>query len=254
MNGIIRTYIQEVPRDVCGNVRGLTNTHWRRIDMSILTHKQCKVCGEVKPVSEFYKYRRMKDGYCNDCKSCRNESSRQSYLKNKDKVNERATKWRLSNVEKARAAVSKYLKSAKGKAMRITNYFKDDSKKEYARKWGMNNRGKTVSWAKRWRQENPEKYSIGKKNRYSRQKGAEGSYSLEQWSLIVNYYCPDGNCLACGKQARLTVDHVVSIVKGGSNYPGNLQPLCTNCNASKREKIIDYRPDCGAYARSLQDG
>lgn len=35
--------------------------------------KQCRVCGKTKPVSDFYKRTKAKDGYQSRCKDCSNE-------------------------------------------------------------------------------------------------------------------------------------------------------------------------------------
>ena len=51
-------------------------------------------------------------------------------------------------------------------------------------------------------------------------------------------------CIRCGKsepEIKLTVDHVIPITKKGSNDIGNIQPLCYSCNASKQNRIMDYR-------------
>lgn len=48
-------------------------------------------------------------------------------------------------------------------------------------------------------------------------------------------------CEYCGARAD-TVDHVIPLVRGGTNYEGNLVPACRRCNSSKSGKtIIEWR-------------
>lgn len=51
------------------------------------------------------------------------------------------------------------------------------------------------------------------------------------------------NCLCCGSDDDLTIDHVIPINKGGKNELDNLQPLCRSCNSKKGIDIIDYRKE-----------
>lgn len=48
-------------------------------------------------------------------------------------------------------------------------------------------------------------------------------------------------CLKCGATEKLSIDHIVPLVLGGSSDRDNLQTLCRSCNSSKRTKIEDYR-------------
>jgi hypothetical protein len=77
------------------------------------------------------------------------------------------------------------------------------------------------------------------------EKGAEGNCTGAQWTMLKEFY---GNmCLCCGihdSVSRLTMDHVIPLSKGGSNYVTNIQPLCKSCNCKKRDKHIDYRQVC----------
>lgn len=67
-----------------------------------------------------------------------------------------------------------------------------------------------------------------------------GDYTLQEWEELCTDY---GNrCLACGRDdVKLTVDHIVPVIKGGSNDISNLQPLCKSCNSIKNARAIDYR-------------
>lgn len=47
----------------------------------------------------------------------------------------------------------------------------------------------------------------------------------------------EGKCTKCGSQERLEYDHVIPVVKGGSNTSRNIQLLCEPCNRSKSAAI-----------------
>lgn len=40
-------------------------------------------------------------------------------------------------------------------------------------------------------------------------------------------------CVQCGSIEDLTVDHIISIYRGGTDDDDNLQTLCNRCNAGK---------------------
>lgn len=48
-------------------------------------------------------------------------------------------------------------------------------------------------------------------------------------------------CLRCGTNKNISIDHIVPVFKGGLNEIGNFQPLCKSCNSWKGTKIIDFR-------------
>lgn len=98
--------------------------------------------------------------------------------------------------------------------------------RRYYKKWASKNRG-------RLRQ----KYRL----RHYREKSAPGSHTLGEWELLKKQYgycCP--SCGKCEPEIKLTEDHIVPIIKGGSNYIENIQPLCRSCNCSKHTKTINY--------------
>jgi 5-methylcytosine-specific restriction enzyme A len=46
-------------------------------------------------------------------------------------------------------------------------------------------------------------------------------------------------CQSCGKtdeEAKLSIDHIISLDKGGSNDVSNLQTLCLSCNSKKSNR------------------
>lgn len=53
---------------------------WRHFYFSTMSDtKQCKKCGEVKPLSEYYKHSGMADGHLNQCKECKRAKERERY-------------------------------------------------------------------------------------------------------------------------------------------------------------------------------
>lgn len=79
------------------------------------------------------------------------------------------------------------------------------------------------------------------KYKYKHRRSIAGKFSLKDWKRLCDDF---GNkCLWCGKtNIELTVDHVVPLIKGGTNYIENIQPLCRVCNSKKHDKILDFRP------------
>lgn len=95
---------------------------------------------------------------------------------------------------------------------------------------------------KAWAAANPEavrRLSLeGTNRRTARLRGATGSHTREEWMALVER-C--GNrCACCGLPKKLTRDHIVPLVAGGSDSIDNIQPLCRECNSSKRDRTIRY--------------
>lgn len=46
-------------------------------------------------------------------------------------------------------------------------------------------------------------------------------------------------CQSCGKtdrEAKLNIDHIIPLAKGGANDISNLQTLCSSCNQKKKDR------------------
>ena len=109
-----------------------------------------------------------------------------------------------------------------------------DRIKESARQYYLNNKDKQYLYTRDWRRRNRARSVQQVIKRISRLRGAEGSYTFEEWELLKKKH--DFRCLYCGRQEpviKLTRDHIIPITKGGSNYISNIQPLCGSCNSRK---------------------
>jgi hypothetical protein len=62
--------------------------------------KKCSKCGEIKPVTEFYKRKDSKDGYNGKCKECISLKNKEYLKKNRDTRITYFKQWRKDNQEK----------------------------------------------------------------------------------------------------------------------------------------------------------
>lgn len=80
-----------------------------------------------------------------------------------------------------------------------------------------------------------------RKTFYEKQRRARkaiGHHALGEWETLKVQY--GFSCPACGKvepEIKLTEDHIIPLMRGGSNYIENIQPLCGRCNSKKGTKI-----------------
>lgn len=81
--------------------------------------------------------------------------------------------------------------------------------------------------------------SLAQKRR-ARIKYNGGYFTAEEFIELKN---KQGNkCLACKRfDLKLVADHVIPLVKGGTNDISNIQILCSRCNNKKYTKDTDYR-------------
>lgn len=67
---------------------------------------------------------------------------------------------------------------------------------------------------------------------------APGLSHRKRLALLAEWRRKGAICVYCGVLAVETVDHVVPLVLGGTNYEGNLAPSCRKCNSSKAGKTV----------------
>lgn len=213
--------------------------------------KPCSKCLELKPLTDFGLERRVADGHLAKCKVCAKTASAEYRRNNPDnhrKYYEQVLKPKLPEKRAAYAADSRIREavSARKKA-----WYKQNQKKAvaYTTAWVAENADKRREYMKVYRSR-PEyrdydnaasrKYRANPANKQAlshrqmqytyRKLGAAGVSTKTQLKARWDYY--GGKCWLCGIDAT-EMDHVKPLTKGGSNWPGNLRPICRSCNARK---------------------
>lgn len=76
-----------------------------------------------------------------------------------------------------------------------------------------------------------------KSRRRAAERDAGGLAQGRRLQLLERWRRQGRACLYCGGAAE-TVEHVVPITRGGTNFEGNLVPACRACNASKCDRLL----------------
>jgi 5-methylcytosine-specific restriction endonuclease McrA len=93
---------------------------------------------------------------------------------------------------------------------------------------------------KAWRAANPVAFMVQQANRRALKRQAPGYFTAEEWlDRLADY---GGTCPCCLKRRKLTVDHIVPLAEGGTNWIWNIQPLCLRCNSAKGNRHATYYP------------
>lgn len=118
-------------------------------------------------------------------------------------------------------------------------YFDLHKKEELKRiiEWGRNNKDKRKVAKDKWRAKNKPLTNFLTRMYNYRRKGAKGYATPKQVKELYDKYL--GLCAYCNLNVANSLDHIVPLVRGGSNDIENLAPACISCNSSKGDKLLE---------------
>jgi hypothetical protein len=185
--------------------------------MSIVSSKSCTRCSEMKPLTDYYKHTRTKDGRQSRCKTCQIITVSEKHAENKEAVSAWHRAYRERNKE-ARNAYSREYREKNKEALNARS-------REYAK----NNR---------------DKHNEANRRRKARRagNGFEKYTEVEALELygIDCHLCMEPidmdaprNCRGEGWERGLHFDHVISLSNGGPDNLENIRPSHAVCNLRK---------------------
>lgn len=160
----------------------------------------------------------------------------------------RASAYRLLN--RARLSAKRKTEQSRAKARAYARLYRithRDKLVAYQREWRSRNiqkvresnrrryavtRALRLESTRRWTQQHPAVHAHNEAARRARKRSADGSHTLAEWLHLLERSAY--RCSYCGLQSgRLTRDHDVPLIRGGSDRIGNIRPACARCNSKK---------------------
>jgi hypothetical protein len=209
--------------------------------------KKCSKCGEVKPLTEFYRRHEARDGLRSDCCSCVKVRQRQYHEENRERDNARRHEWHVANRDRELARM---------RQRHVTNRAQDNTRN---REWREANRERHIALCHEWHWANRTSV-LGRQRAYRasvrgvaaklRANCGLNKADSERWAAIL--LDDFTSCAICGiprhklirlgtweiggrrhNSRRLSLDHVTPGVNDG-----NYRPLCYSCNTLRGAAVL----------------
>lgn len=176
--------------------------------------KECTRCKVVQSLEDFYKKSDTLDGRASWCKICMAWNKKRWY----------AREYKSGSDYQRRV-------SEAGKKHRAEN---PGLNAERCRRYKAANREILYQKNRAYNKANPERARAWKKLYKHRKRNAVGHFTPEQLKARIEYY--GSKCYVC-QEPYEEIDHVIPLSRGGTNWPGNLRPICSPCNKMKGNRI-----------------
>lgn len=190
--------------------------------------KTCNWCKETKPISEFYKDKRNKDGLRGHCIACH-----KAYLaRYRDTNKEKLKKSKAEYFQRTKEATFK-IRKQRGKEYynknkeRILAYFREHEKLYRERRlklkrlWRSKNRLRNISTVQRSRARMNDRFVE--------------DVNFTEICIRDNWICG-----VCGKKVDIneaSMDHITPYSRGGTHEPNNVQLTHLTCNRHKSFRL-----------------
>lgn len=186
----------------------------------------CVRCsGEFPGTEEFFsRDKTRRSGLHPYCKECTKQGHREYYKRNRSKILEAGKIYSTENKDRIQEYREQY--AARNAEALLAK----------GRAYAAENREQARERAKRWYAENRARGKANARRRKARLKSAVGDHTLDDLAEILKIQ--DNKCRYCSATlgSSVHIDHIVPLIRGGSNWPWNIAITCPPCNRSKHAK------------------
>lgn len=211
--------------------------------------KRCPSCEQDKPIDQFNRAAKTKDGLRYNCRDCQRISRKAYYESNKERANavSRAHYW--ANREAYAERWQHYYAENKETVLqqrRAFNrgYFQRRKAHIYAvrARWKASHLSTVRNYSNRHYHKNKARYAKYRRERFQQnpehfraiRRAYTGTRSLRLRSRLLALY--NSRCHICGRPItpdHFSVDHIIPRAHGGTNEFANLAPAHRRCNSSR---------------------
>lgn len=192
--------------------------------------KTCLRCDVEQILESFPADGSRKDGRHPYCKGCRSAEKKAAYIRDRNKILEKASLYRANNLEAIKTRNKNY-------------YWRDPEQRRaknriYTARNAEANRLRAAEWYKNNRERGLLTSRVGLAKRRSLLAAAEGRCTAKNLLAILEQQ--EHKCKYCDTQldAGWHADHVLPLSRGGTNWPDNIVITCPWCNLSKHDALL----------------
>lgn len=96
------------------------------------------------------------------------------------------------------------------------------------------------AYARQYLKDNPERMRAIRRKRKGQLKGQRFEFTERDWRRMKHRY--HYRCAYCGQKRELIREHIYPLARGGRHSVGNILPVCSPCNSSKKTRVLsDWR-------------
>lgn len=207
-----------------------------------MKNKICINCKENKPIVEFSKNKRCKDGYHYYCRLCKSLYAKKFYTKNRDEIIAKEKEYRANPIVRQRKIESCRKWHSENKDLlkeKNKRYNQTPNRKEQRKQERIRNRDRYIRYNKEYRK--TDKYKFLDKNKRHRRRAITKITDIsEQW--LNNLFNKTSHCELCNIELvdngniypnGKHLDHILPLIAGGEHKKNNVRFICFKCNVSR---------------------